>query len=232
MPVSSDTATMAVTRRVVYASSSSVYGDAKTIPQVEDQTGRVLSPYAATKATNELYASVFQRTYGLETIGLRYFNVFGRRQDPNGAYAAVIPRWVANLLNNTPCEIFGDGETTRDFCYIANAVQANILAATAPNDAATGQAYNVACGEETSLNALFRMIRSGLAAHQPSLATVEPIYEAERQGDIRRSLADITKARRLLGYEPTHRAAAGLEQALNWYVAQLLPVDAETAATR
>jgi UDP-N-acetylglucosamine 4-epimerase len=219
-------------RRVVYASSSSVYGDAKTIPQVEDQTGRVLSPYAATKATNELYASVFQRTYGLETIGLRYFNVFGRRQDPNGAYAAVIPRWVANLLNHTPCELFGDGETTRDFCYIANAVQANILAATAPNDAATGQAYNVACGEETSLNALFRMIRSGLAAHQPSLATVEPIYEAERQGDIRRSLADITKARRLLGYEPTHRAAAGLEQALNWYVAQLLPLDAETAATR
>ena len=219
-------------RRVVYASSSSVYGDARTIPQVEENTGQVLSPYAATKATNELYASVFQRTYGLQTIGLRYFNVFGRRQDPNGAYAAVIPRWIAKLLNGTPCEIFGDGETSRDFCYIANAVQANILAATTPDAAATSQAYNVACGEETSLNSLFRMIRSGLAAYQPSLETVEPVYEEARQGDIRRSLADIGKARRLLGYEPTHRAAAGLDEALNWYAAQLLSLDSETTATR
>jgi UDP-N-acetylglucosamine/UDP-N-acetylgalactosamine 4-epimerase len=219
-------------QRIVYASSSSVYGDARTIPQVEENTGRVLSPYAATKATNELYASVFQLTYGLETIGLRYFNVFGRRQDPNGAYAAVIPRWIAKLLKDTPCEIFGDGETSRDFCYIANAVQANILAATTADVAATSQAYNVACGEETSLNSLFRMIRSGLTAYQPSLESVEPLYEEARQGDIRRSLADIGKARRLLGYEPSHRAAAGLEEALAWYAAQLLSLDSETTVTR
>ncbi len=219
-------------KRVVYASSSSVYGDARTIPQVEDATGRVLSPYAATKATNELYASVFQLTYGVETVGLRYFNVFGRRQDPNGAYAAVIPRWIAKLLKDTPCEIFGDGETSRDFCYIANAVQANILAATTPDAAATSQAYNVACGEETSLNSLFRMIRSGLAVHQPSLESVEPAYEEARKGDIRRSLADIGKARRLLGYEPSHRAAAGLGEALAWYAAQMLSLDSETTVTR
>jgi UDP-N-acetylglucosamine 4-epimerase len=219
-------------KRVVYASSSSVYGDATTIPQVEHITGQVLSPYAATKATNELYASVFQRTYGVETIGLRYFNVFGRRQDPNGAYAAVIPRWIAKLLKDTLCEIFGDGETSRDFCYIANAVQANILAATVEDAAATSQAYNVACGEETSLNSLFRMIRSGLTAYLPSLEGVEPVYEAGRQGDIRRSLADIGKARRLLGYEPSHSAAAGLDEALNWYAAQLLSLHTETTASR
>ncbi len=208
-------------KRVVYASSSSVYGDARTIPQVEDKTGRALSPYAATKATNELYASVFQKTYGLETVGLRYFNVFGRRQDPNGAYAAVIPRWVANLLNDAPCEIFGDGETSRDFCYIANAVQANILAATATDSAATGGAYNVACGDETSLNELFRMIRDGLARHQPAVGSAEVSHSSPRQGDIRRSLADITKARTLLGYEPSHRAADGLTHALDWYATRM-----------
>lgn len=203
--------------RVVYASSSSVYGDATTIPQVEDRTGRVLSPYAATKATNEVYAAVFQRSYGVETIGLRYFNVFGRRQDPNGAYAAVIPRWIARLLDDEPCEIFGDGRTSRDFCYIANAVQANILAATADDPAATGGAYNVACGDETSLNDLFTMIRDGLAKYQPSVATAEAVHSAPRQGDIRRSLADIGKAQRLLGYEPSHRASEGLAEALDWY---------------
>lgn len=208
--------------RVVYASSSSVYGDATTIPQVEERTGRVLSPYAATKATNELYASVFQKTYGVETVGLRYFNVFGRRQDPNGAYAAVIPRWIARLLSDTPCEIFGDGKTSRDFCYIANAVQANILAASAADPAATGGAYNVACGEETSLNDLFAMIRDGLVKYQPSVAGAEPTHSPPRQGDIRRSLADIGKARRLLGYEPSHRAAEGLAQTLEWYAAKTL----------
>jgi len=218
-------------KRVVYASSSSVYGDATTIPQVEDKTGQVLSPYAATKATNELYASVFQRTYGLQTIGLRYFNVFGRRQDPNGAYAAVIPRWTAKLLAGEPCEIFGDGETSRDFCYVANAVQANILAAVAPDAEATSQAYNVACGEETSLNELFRLIRSGLSQWQPSLLEIEPKYGPARQGDIRRSLADIGKARRLLGYAPTHRVGAGLDEALNWYAGELSP-DAQAAAGR
>jgi UDP-N-acetylglucosamine/UDP-N-acetylgalactosamine 4-epimerase len=207
-------------KRVVYASSSSVYGDATTIPQVEDRTGRVLSPYAATKATNELYASVFQRNYGVETVGLRYFNVFGRRQDPNGAYAAVIPRWIANLLNDVPCEIYGDGETSRDFCYVANAVQANILAAVATDPAATGQAYNVACGAETSLNQLFTMIRDGLVKYQSSVAGARASHSPARQGDIRRSLADIGKARRLLGYEPTHRAADGLAHALEWYASR------------
>lgn len=216
-------------QRVVYASSSSVYGDATTIPQVEEKTGRPLSPYAANKATNELYASVFQRTYGLETIGLRYFNVFGRRQDPNGAYAAVIPRWVDRLLRDVQCEIFGDGETSRDFCYVANAVQANVLAATTSDPAATGEAYNVACGKETSLNELFRMIQQGLTSAHPSVARARPLYSEARQGDIRRSLADIGKARRLLGYEPTHRAAAGLAEALAWYTARSQPAGASAA---
>jgi UDP-N-acetylglucosamine 4-epimerase len=216
----------ATVKRVVYASSSSVYGDATTLPQVEDRTGRVLSPYAATKATNELYASVVQRTYGLETIGLRYFNVFGRRQDPNGAYAAVLPRWVARLLGGEECEIHGDGETSRDFCYVANAVQANILAATVANAEATDGAYNVACGQETSLNELFRMITQGLARFHPAAASATVKHTPPRQGDIRRSLADIGKARRLLGYEPTHRAAAGLEEALGWYAARAATTEA------
>jgi UDP-N-acetylglucosamine/UDP-N-acetylgalactosamine 4-epimerase len=219
-------------RRVVYASSSSVYGDARTIPQVEDQTGRVLSPYAATKATNELYASVFQRSYGLQTVGLRYFNVFGRRQDPNGAYAAVIPRWVDALLRDAQCEIFGDGETSRDFCFVANAVQANILAATAADPAVTGEAYNVACGQETSLNELFRMIQQGLAPQHPSAAAARPKYSEARQGDIRRSLADVGKARRLLGYEPTHHVAAGLAEALAWYTARSQPAGAPAGVAR
>ena len=219
-------------RRVVYASSSSVYGDATTIPQVEEVTGEVLSPYAATKATNEMYAKVFQRTYGLETVGLRYFNVFGRRQDPNGAYAAVIPRWTAHLLKHVGCEIFGDGTTSRDFCYVANAVQANLLAATAGATEATAQAYNVACGEETTLTELFHMIRSNLAAVHPAVEMVQPVYSDERQGDIRRSLADISKARRLLGYAPTHLAAAGMEETLHWYAAQLDQLEAGAAAAR
>lgn len=215
-------------RRVVYASSSSVYGDSTLVPQVEDGTGRVISPYAATKAANEMFANMFQGTYGLQTVGLRYFNVFGRRQDPDGAYAAVIPRWTAQLLKGIPCLIFGDGETSRDFCYVANAVQANLLAAVAGDDA-TAQAYNVACGEETSLNELFRMIRTALARHQPAVQDVEPVYEEARQGDIRRSLADISKARTLLGYSPTHGAEEGLDEALDWYAEQLLLLDSTTA---
>ncbi len=222
----------AAAKRVVYASSSSVYGDATTIPQVEEKTGQVLSPYAASKATNELYAAVFERTYGVQTVGLRYFNVFGRRQDPNGAYAAVIPRWVANLLRDVPCQIFGDGETSRDFCYVGNAVQANILAATVTTAGSTGQVYNVACGDETSLNELFGMIRAGLANYHPSVKSSEPQYEEPRQGDIRRSLADISKARRQLGYEPTHRAAEGLNEALIWYAAQFLPLDSEATVAQ
>lgn len=218
--------------RVVYASSSSVYGDARTIPQVEEVTGRVLSPYAATKATNEMFASVFQRTYGLEAIGLRYFNVFGRRQDPNGAYAAVIPRWTARLLNGEPCEIFGDGATSRDFCYIANVVQANILAAAAAAEEATGEVYNIACGDETSLAELFYLIRDNLSTWVSSVAAIEPQYSAERPGDIRRSLADVSKARRLLGYAPQFRAAEGMKETLNWYAAQFLPSEYDAPATR
>ena len=219
-------------KRVVYASSSSVYGDARTIPQVEHLTGRILSPYAATKATNELFASVFERTYGLETIGLRYFNVFGRRQDPNGAYAAVIPRWIARLLNGEACEIFGSGETSRDFCYIANVVQANILGATVASGEATDEVYNIACGDETSLNELFRMIRDSLATYAPSVATMEPQYSAERAGDIRRSLANVGKAREMLGYYPTHRAAAGMKETLTWYAAQFLPLESDAHVAR
>lgn len=206
--------------RVVFASSSSVYGDARTIPQVEHRTGEVLSPYAATKATNEMFAKVFERTYGLQTVGLRYFNVFGRRQDPEGAYAAVVPRWTARLLDGRSCEIFGDGSSSRDFCYVANAVQANLLAATAQGDEVSGQAYNIACGSETSLSQLFGMIRGSLAAHRPDVAAAEPTYRDERQGDIRRSLADISKARRHLGYAPTHEVLAGIAEAMAWYIGQ------------
>jgi UDP-N-acetylglucosamine 4-epimerase len=203
-------------RRVVYASSSAVYGDAVEVPQCEDRVGHVLSPYAAAKKTNEVYAGVFQRTYGLESIGLRYFNVFGRRQDPDGAYAAVIPRWVSNLLNGEGCDIYGDGETSRDFIYVANAVQANLLAATVYKDA-TGEAYNIACGKEKSRYEWFRMIRLGLAGYQPSVAQQEPVYDGFRPGDIRRSVANISKAQRCLGYEPIVSVAEGLGEALDWY---------------
>lgn len=205
-------------RRVVYASSSSVYGDNTELPQVEDRTGRVLSPYAATKAANEMFADVFQRTYGMEIIGLRYFNVFGPRQDPNGAYAAVIPRWVQNLLNDQPCPIFGDGETSRDFCHVANVIQANLLAAVNANGEATGQPYNIACGESTSLNALFCLLRDGLAVYRPSIKSAEPRYEPFRPGDVRRSFANIAKARANLGYEPQYQIKDGLAETLPWYV--------------
>jgi UDP-N-acetylglucosamine 4-epimerase len=207
-------------KRVVFASSSSVYGDANELPQREDRTGNVLSPYAATKKTNELYAAVVQRTYGLPAIGLRYFNVFGARQDPNGAYAAVIPRWVDHLLTGETCEVYGDGETSRDFCYVANVVQANLLAATTPDSSATGQVYNVACGQQTSLKGLFAMLRDGLAARNPSIGRSVLTHGPARVGDIRHSLADIAKARRLLGYEPTHDIAHGLNEALGWYWAR------------
>jgi UDP-N-acetylglucosamine 4-epimerase len=206
-------------RRVVYASSSSVYGDSPTLPQVESMTGRLLSPYAATKAANEMYADVFQRTYGIETVGLRYFNVFGPRQDPNGAYAAVIPRWIAALLRGDICEIFGDGKTSRDFCYIANVVQANILAATA-DARATGTSYNVACGDSTSLTALFYLIRDGLAKFDSAIANAEPRYEPFRPGDINQSFANISKARDALGYEPSHRIREGMDATLGWYMDQ------------
>jgi UDP-N-acetylglucosamine 4-epimerase len=206
-------------RRIVYASSSSVYGDHPALPKVEAQVGRVLSPYAATKYADELYAHAFGRCYGLALVGLRYFNVFGPRQDPNGPYAAVIPRWYAALLAGKEVEVFGDGETSRDFCYVANAVQANLLAACTEREEALGEVFNVACGARTTLAELFRMIRERVARHAPAAARSEPAHRDFRAGDVRHSLADVGKARALLGYEPTHLVAAGLDEATPWYVA-------------
>jgi UDP-N-acetylglucosamine 4-epimerase len=202
--------------RFVYASSSSVYGDHPALPKVEEAVGKPLSPYAVTKCVNELYAGAFALAYGLDTLGIRYFNVFGSRQDPNGAYAAVIPKWTAAMLEGREVMINGDGETSRDFCYIANAVQANLLAATTDNPDATNQVYNVAVGERTSLNDLYAEIRRLLETDE-----ARPKYGPFRAGDVRHSLADISKARRLLGYEPTHRVGEGLELAMRWYVANI-----------
>jgi UDP-N-acetylglucosamine 4-epimerase len=210
-------------KRFVYASSSSVYGDEPNLPKTESRIGNVLSPYAATKKVNEIYADVFARTYGLASIGLRYFNVFGPRQDPDGAYAAVIPRWVAALLRGDGVTIFGDGETSRDFCFVANAVQANLLAATAGDEAALNQVYNVAVGARTTLNDLYAAIRGGLCARDPDLRVKDPVHGDFRPGDVRHSLADISKARRLLGYEPTHTIHDGLALSLDWYLKALPP---------
>jgi UDP-N-acetylglucosamine/UDP-N-acetylgalactosamine 4-epimerase len=203
----------------VYATSSSTYGDHPDLPKVEDKIGKPLSPYAVTKLVNEHYAEVFARTYDFKAIGLRYFNIFGRRQDPNGAYAAVIPRWIAAMIKNESVYINGDGETSRDFCYIDNAVQANLLASTAQEDAAN-QVYNVAVGDRTSLNQLYHHLRDQLSRKLPLLPGVDPIYRDFRSGDVRHSLADIGKAADMLGYEPTHRIYQGLEQALDWYIKQ------------
>jgi UDP-N-acetylglucosamine 4-epimerase len=203
--------------RFVYASSSSVYGDERALPQVEGKTGRPLSPYAATKVANEMFAAVFQRTYGLETVGLRYFNVFGPRQDPNGPYAAVIPRWIASLMRGEPCHIFGDGETSRDFCHIANAVQANLLAAGAPAHA-TEAAYNVACNESTSLNQLFAMLRDAIAQSHPQVRGAAPVHDPFRPGDIAHSRADISRAGDALGYAPIYRVTEGLPLVVEWYL--------------
>ena len=207
--------------RFVYAASSSTYGDHPDLPKVEDKIGKPLSPYAVTKLVNELYADVFARTYGFKTIGLRYFNIFGRRQDPNGAYAAVIPKWIAAMIRNEPVYINGDGETSRDFCYIDNAVQANLLAATTENKAATNQVYNVAVGELTSLNDLYRHLRDNLARRFPPLTDARAIHRDFRVGDVRHSLADIRKAEKFLGYEPTYRIEDGLKEAMEWYVNNL-----------
>lgn len=208
-------------KRFVYAASSSTYGDHPGLPKVEDIIGKPLSPYAVTKYVNELYADVFARCYGLESIGLRYFNIFGRRQDPEGAYAAVIPKWVASMIKNEPVYVNGDGETSRDFCYIDNVIQANLLAATRQNSDAANQVYNIAVGERTSLNQLFEAIRVNLVARFPHLANARPVYRDFRAGDVRHSLADISKARTLLGYAPTHRIGEGLAEAMDWYVNDL-----------
>ena len=201
-----------------YAASSSTYGDHPALPKVEENIGNPLSPYAVTKYVNELYANVFARSYGFKTIGLRYFNVFGPRQDPNGAYAAVIPKWTDALLKGETVYINGDGETSRDFCFVANAVQANLLAACCP-DEAKDQVYNVAVGDRTSLNQLYLHLRDNLAATFSHLKDAQPIYRDSRVGDVRHSQANVTKAERLLGYQPTHRIGEGLVEAMEWYVA-------------
>ena len=208
-------------KRFVYAASSSTYGDHPALPKVKPNIGNPLSPYAVTKLVNELYAGVFARTYGFKTIGLRYFNIFGRRQDPAGAYAAVIPKWVASMLNNEAVYVNGDGETSRDFCYIDNTVQINLLAATTDNPEAVDQVYNVAVGDRTSLNQLFEGIRVLLEPRFPHLKDFKPTYRDFRAGDVRHSLADISKAQTLLGYAPTHRIGEGLKEAMAWYVADL-----------
>ena len=205
--------------RFIYAASSSTYGDHEALPKVEERIGNPLSPYAATKLINEIYADVYGRSYGFKATGLRYFNVFGPRQDPEGAYAAVIPKWVAAMLRDELVTINGDGETSRDFCFVANAVQANILAALAP-DAAQGEVFNVALGGRTTLNQLFALIRDGLAERQIHYAR-DPAHADFRPGDVRHSQADIGKAQRLLGYAPTHDVAQGLAEALPYYIAAL-----------
>lgn len=205
-------------KRFVYAASSSTYGDHPGLPKVEDVIGKPLSPYAVTKVVNEQYADVFGKTYGLESMGLRYFNVFGRRQDPNGAYAAVVPKWASALIANEEVFINGDGETSRDFCYIDNAIQANLLAATADNPEAVNQVYNVAVGDRTTLNDLYSELHTQLLPRYPHLEGAKPTFRDFRAGDVRHSLADISKSANLLGYQPTHRIKEGLEEAINWYI--------------
>ena len=205
-------------KRFVYAASSSTYGDHPGLPKVEDVIGRPLSPYAVTKFVNELYADVFARCYGMESIGLRYFNVFGARQDPNGAYAAVIPKWTAAMIAGEPVFINGDGETSRDFCYVANAVQANVLGATTQNSDAVNQVFNVAVGDRTTLNELYAHLQRLLVPGYPHLQDAKPVYREFRACDVRHSLADIGKAKRLLGYVSTHSMRDGLESAMPWYM--------------
>jgi UDP-N-acetylglucosamine 4-epimerase len=207
-------------KRFVYAASSSTYGDHPGLPKVEDQIGKPLSPYAVTKYVNELYADVFARCYGLQSIGLRYFNVFGPRQDPEGAYAAVIPKWVASLIRGETVYINGDGETSRDFCFVANAVQANLLAATTDNPDAINQVYNVAVGDRTTLNDLYALLRDGLKALGKA-GDAQPVHRGFREGDVRHSQADVGKAHNLLGYTPTHRIAQGITVSMSWYVDQV-----------
>lgn len=208
-------------QRFVYAASSSTYGDHPGLPKVEDVIGRPLSPYAVTKYANELYADAFARCYGLTSVGLRYFNIFGPRQDPEGAYAAVIPKWIAQFIGRQPVYINGDGETSRDFCYVKNAIQANVLAATVESPEALNQVYNVAVAGCTTLNELFELERTLLADHFPWVRDSKPQYRAFREGDVRHSQADISKAERLLGYAPAYRLGEGLREAMGWYAENL-----------
>lgn len=203
-------------KKFVYAASSSTYGDHPELPKIEDRIGKPLSPYAVTKYVNELYAQVFARVYDFESVGLRYFNVFGPRQDPNGAYAAVIPKWINAMINDDQIYINGDGETSRDFCFVDNAVQANILAAT--SDGVGDQVYNVAVGDRTTLNELYDFIRDGLNSQFPHVGSASAEYRAFRQGDVKHSQADISKAKAILGYEPNYKVRQGLTQAMGWYI--------------
>jgi UDP-N-acetylglucosamine 4-epimerase len=211
-------AQQAKVKRFVYASSSSVYGDGTVFPQVEDAIGNCLSPYAVSKRVNELYADVFARCYGMQTIGLRYFNVFGPRQYPSGPYAAVIPKWIAAMIANQPVQINGDGTTTRDFCYVANVVQANILAAVAKNPDSVNHVYNIALGCETTLATLFQMLKDKLSPAMPQVRDFKPIHRPFQPGDVRHSRADTSKASQFLGYQPTHDLDAGLDESMSWYL--------------
>lgn len=208
-------------KRFVYAASSSTYGDHPGLPKVEDTIGKPLSPYAVTKYVNELYADVFGKTYGLQSMGLRYFNVFGPRQDPDGAYAAVIPKWIASMIKDEPIYINGDGETSRDFCFIANVVQANLLAVTTQRTEAVNQVYNVAVGDRTTLNELYAQLHSNLLSRYPHMQGTQPTYRDFRAADVRHSLADISKAATFLGYQPAYRIGEGLQVAMGWYVAHI-----------
>ncbi len=209
-------------KRFVYAASSSTYGDHPALPKKEEIIGRPLSPYAVTKYVNELYADVFAKLYQTECIGLRYFNVFGRRQDPNGAYAAVIPRWINELMDGKPPTINGDGETSRDFCYIDNAIQANLLAATAENPSALNQVYNIAFGDRTTLNTLFLMIRDSLGEFDGNIRNISPAYGPFRSGDVRHSQADITKAKDFLGYSPSYSVKSGIIKTTDWFYRKMI----------
>ncbi len=220
-----DAARLAGVKRFVYASSSSTYGDEPNLPKHEDRIGKTLSPYAATKLINEVYASVYEQAFGFASVGLRYFIVFGPRQDPNGPYAAVIPKWLAAMTKGSPIEIYGDGTTSRDFCYVANAVQANVRAALAGEEA-QNQVYNVAVGGRTSLNELFGLLRDALSSHQVHY-TKEPVYADFRPGDVRHTEADIAKARSLLGYAPTHDITEGIAEALPWYLGMARRITAQ-----
>lgn len=205
-------------KRLVYAASSSTYGDHLGLPKVEDRIGRPLSPYAVTKYVNELYADTFARSYNLNSIGLRYFNVFGKRQDPSGSYAAVIPKWIGSLTTGDDIFINGDGETSRDFCFIENVIQMNLLAATTESPDAVNQVYNVAVGDRTTLNQLYEKIKKIMLPYQKKISEFKPTYRDFRAGDIRHSLADISKASRLLNYQPTHHIDEGLKVAMQWYL--------------
>ena len=222
-------AARATKARFVYASSSATYGDHPGLPKAEEAIGDALSPYAVTKRANELYAGVFARCYGMQTVGMRYFNVFGPRQDPDGPYAAVIPRWIRALLRGELVEINGDGETTRDFCFVANAVQANLLAALTDDPKALNRVYNIAVGDRISLNRLLDILRGLIGEVQGDHATASPVYRPFREGDVQHSLADISRARKSLGYEPSHDVASGLRETLSWYVDRLARTPAALA---